>query len=91
MREFILQHSGQEARSIHQFHFKAWPDHMGLSDPNTLLSLLDDVNDQQGYYMHKNGTSKVGPIVVHGSAGIGRTGTFIVIDILLNVLKAEGR
>lgn len=93
LREFLLQNSedpGQEARCIHQFHFKAWPDHGVPSDPTTVLNFLKDVNDRQSYHVDKNTSSKVGPVVVHCSAGIGRTGTFIVIDILLNVLEIDG-
>ena len=94
LREFLLQNSedtGAEARCIQQFHFKAWPDHGVPSDPTTVLSFLKDVNDRQAYHLQQNTSSNIGPIVVHCSAGIGRTGTFIVIDILLNVLEAEGR
>jgi len=94
LREFLLQNSedpGQEARCIHQFHFKAWPDHGVPSDPSTVLSFLKDVNDRQNSHVEMNKSTKIGPVVVHCSAGIGRTGTFIVIDILLNVLEVEGR
>ena len=93
MREFLLQNSedpGQEARCIHQYHFKAWPDHGVPSDPSTVLNFLKDVNDRQHSHSLKCTSSKIGPVVVHCSAGIGRTGTFIVIDILLNVLEVEG-
>lgn len=93
LREFLLQNSkdpGQEARCIHQFHFKAWPDHGVPSDPTTVLSFLKDVNDRQNSHKQNATTSEIGPVVVHCSAGIGRTGTFIVIDILLNVLEVEG-
>ncbi|XP_065890896.1 tyrosine-protein phosphatase non-receptor type 11-like isoform X1 [Dysidea avara] len=88
LREFLLQSAvdpGQEPRRVFQFHFKAWPDHGVPADPSTVLSFLKDVNDRQKSY-----SPNVGPIVVHCSAGIGRTGTFIVIDILLNVLEVEG-
>ncbi|TMS34003.1 hypothetical protein L596_001673 [Steinernema carpocapsae] len=51
----------------------------------TVLDFLDEVN--QCREEHCPGT---GPIVVHCSAGIGRTGTFIVIDILINQIKRIG-
>jgi len=88
LREFLLQSAvdpGQEPRRVYQYHFKAWPDHGVPADPSTVLNFLQDVNDRQNSF-----SPGVGPVVVHCSAGIGRTGTFIVIDILLNVLVTEG-
>ena len=70
------------------FHFKAWPDHGVPQDPGTVLGFLHDINTKHEELVNK-GTCP-GPMVVHCSAGIGRTGTFIVIDILLNVMEHQG-
>ena len=76
-----------EARNTYHFHFKAWPDHGVPQDPGAVLGFLTDVNLKQSTL---NGDREPGPIVVHCSAGIGRTGTFIVIDILLNLISFQG-
>ncbi|PSN51601.1 Tyrosine-protein phosphatase non-receptor type 11 [Blattella germanica] len=63
---------------------KAWPDHGVPSDPGCVLNFLHDVNARQ------DTVSGAGPVLVHCSAGIGRTGTFIVIDMILDQIKRLG-
>ncbi|ROT67290.1 putative tyrosine-protein phosphatase corkscrew [Penaeus vannamei] len=63
---------------------KAWPDHGVPSDPGCVLNFLHDVNKRQ------EEITSAGPIVVHCSAGIGRTGTFIVVDMILDQIKRQG-
>lgn len=64
---------------------KAWPDHGVPSDPGCVLNFLHDVNKRQ------EDIPSAGPVVVHCSAGIGRTGTFIVIDMILDQIKRQGK
>lgn len=74
---------------------QAWPDHGVPSDPGCVLNFLHDVNARQDSIsasLNSNGQTPatVGPILVHCSAGIGRTGTFIVIDMILDQIKQHG-
>ncbi|XP_052087518.1 receptor-type tyrosine-protein phosphatase T-like [Mytilus californianus] len=62
-----------EERKIHHFHFIQWPDH-GVPDSIKLVDFYRKVKNEK---CHQSG-----PMVVHCSAGIGRTGTFIAIDEL---------
>ncbi|XP_061186795.1 tyrosine-protein phosphatase non-receptor type 7-like [Saccostrea echinata] len=80
MRYLLVQYQEEEKR-VTQFHFTTWPDN---SVPEDLMSLICFRN------LVRNGlTSSDGPIVVHCSAGIGRTGTFISLDYLLEEGAAE--
>ena len=89
LRHFLVAHKEkQETRNIYQFHFKAWPIHEAPRDPGAILRFLDDVNHKYREVQHES--DKHRPMVVHGSAGIGRTGTFIVIDIILASITANG-
>lgn len=85
LREFELTHEDEEeqSRSVFHFHFTAWPDHGVPSDPSCVLDFLHEVNEKQ------DSLEVRGPLIVHCSAGIGRTGTFIVIDLLLDQIKRE--
>ncbi|XP_035696618.1 tyrosine-protein phosphatase non-receptor type 11-like [Branchiostoma floridae] len=86
LRELEVTKEGENnpPRTIYHYHFKAWPDHGVPGDPGCVLNFLHETNTKQEYI------PDVGPMVVHCSAGIGRTGTFIVIDIILNLIKKFG-
>ncbi|XP_064605821.1 receptor-type tyrosine-protein phosphatase alpha-like [Liolophura sinensis] len=71
-----------KTRIVKQFHFTTWPDH---GAPSNVLGLLEFLGTVLGYQSSLNG-----PVVVHCSAGIGRTGTFIALDYLINQAKEEG-
>ena len=85
LRQFLVTNKEtQETRTIYQYHFKAWPDHGVPQDPGVVLGFQDDVN-------HKyRDVEQTGPMIVHCSAGIGRTGTFVVIDIILASIAENG-
>jgi len=67
--------------AVRQFHFTTWPDHGVPLYPTSLLAF------------HKKFRccydSPSGPTVIHCSAGVGRTGTFIALDYLLDQAQAE--
>uniref|UniRef100_A0A671NDH4 Receptor-type tyrosine-protein phosphatase alpha n=1 Tax=Sinocyclocheilus anshuiensis TaxID=1608454 RepID=A0A671NDH4_9TELE len=68
-------------RLVTQFHFTSWPDFGVPFTPIGMLKFLKKVKTCNPQY--------AGPIVVHCSAGVGRTGTFIVIDAMLDMMGAE--
>ena len=85
LRAFNVKKKGcSEERKIYHYHFRAWPDHGVPTDPGCVLNFLHDVNSQQ------ESIAGAGPIVVHCSTGIGRTGTFIVIDMILSQIDRQG-
>uniref|UniRef100_A0A8C5JG59 protein-tyrosine-phosphatase n=1 Tax=Junco hyemalis TaxID=40217 RepID=A0A8C5JG59_JUNHY len=70
-----------EKREVRQFQFTAWPDHGVPEYPTPFLAFLRRVKTCN--------PPDAGPIVVHCSAGVGRTGCFIVIDAMLERIKHE--
>ncbi|KAL3047206.1 hypothetical protein OYC64_021430 [Pagothenia borchgrevinki] len=70
-------------REVTHIQFMSWPDHGVPGEPHLLLKLRRRVNAFKNFFS--------GPIVVHCSAGVGRTGTYIGIDAMMECLEAEGR
>ncbi|XP_056437745.1 receptor-type tyrosine-protein phosphatase kappa isoform X8 [Gadus chalcogrammus] len=83
VRTFTLERRGfNEVREVKQFHFTGWPDHGVPYHATGLLSFIRRVK--------VSNPPSAGPVVVHCSAGAGRTGCFIVIDIMLDMAEREG-
>uniref|UniRef100_A0A8B9LHH0 Receptor-type tyrosine-protein phosphatase kappa n=1 Tax=Astyanax mexicanus TaxID=7994 RepID=A0A8B9LHH0_ASTMX len=79
---FVPQRGFNELREVKQFHFTGWPDHGVPYHATGLLSFIRRVK--------MSNPPSAGPIVVHCSAGAGRTGCYIVIDIMLDMAEREG-
>ncbi|KAL4235732.1 hypothetical protein ACF0H5_004124 [Mactra antiquata] len=82
VRHFRAVHKAtKEEKEFLHLHFTAWPDRGVPDNPSVMLNFRDKVMEEI--------TSLNGPILVHCSAGIGRTGTFVVLDYLLRQAKEE--
>ncbi|XP_051241209.1 protein tyrosine phosphatase receptor type Db isoform X18 [Dicentrarchus labrax] len=82
VRTFALYKSGSnEKREVRHFQFTAWPDHGVPEHPTPFLAFLRRVKACN--------PPDAGPMVVHCSAGVGRTGCFIVIDAMVERIKHE--
>nr|XP_046214542.1 receptor-type tyrosine-protein phosphatase epsilon-like isoform X1 [Oncorhynchus gorbuscha]XP_046214543.1 receptor-type tyrosine-protein phosphatase epsilon-like isoform X1 [Oncorhynchus gorbuscha] len=87
IRKFCVQYQGNDGprapRLVTQLHFTSWPDFGVPFSPIGMLKFLKKVKTVNPSY--------AGPIVVHCSAGVGRTGTFIVIDGMIDMMHVEKR
>ncbi|XP_041752561.1 receptor-type tyrosine-protein phosphatase S isoform X3 [Coregonus clupeaformis] len=82
VRTFSLHKSGSsERREVRQFQFTAWPDHGVPEYPTPFLAFLRRVKACN--------PPDAGPVIAHCSAGVGRTGCFIVIDAMLERIRHE--
>ncbi|XP_071799861.1 receptor-type tyrosine-protein phosphatase T-like [Asterias amurensis] len=86
VRDFIitLKLEDEWTRQVRQYHFTTWPDTALPDDPIKVVNFVKMVKSS---YNQKND----GPMVVHCSTGIGRTGVFLVLDAMLDQAKAEDR
>ncbi|EHB03747.1 Receptor-type tyrosine-protein phosphatase V [Heterocephalus glaber] len=84
-REFQLQHvcAQHKQRRVKQLQFTTWPDHSVPEAPGPLLAFVELVREQA------RATQGTGPILVHCSVGVGRTGTFVALLRLLQQLEEE--
>uniref|UniRef100_A0A672Q0H4 Tyrosine-protein phosphatase non-receptor type 9 n=1 Tax=Sinocyclocheilus grahami TaxID=75366 RepID=A0A672Q0H4_SINGR len=84
-----------EQRQVTHFQFLSWPDYGVPSSALSLIDFLGAVKHQQQWAVQAFGSQWRGhplgpPMVVHCSAGIGRTGTFCALDICLSELQDVG-
>ena len=74
----------QQARSVMQFHYISWPDH-GV--PDSTAGILTTIRRAKA----ERNKPGAGPMIVHCSAGVGRTGTLIAIDVNIDRAAQEGK
>ncbi|XP_064417100.1 receptor-type tyrosine-protein phosphatase O [Latimeria chalumnae] len=80
IREFRVSYA-DEVQDVLHFNYTAWPDH-GVPTTNAAESILQFVQ----MIRQRRGKRK-GPMIIHCSAGVGRTGTYIALDRLLQYIQ----
>ncbi|XP_061855991.1 receptor-type tyrosine-protein phosphatase eta isoform X2 [Colius striatus] len=84
IRDFTVEKScTPESHTVRQFHFTSWPDH-GVPETTDLL-----INFRHLVHEYSSQNPIDSPTLVHCSAGVGRTGTFIAIDRLIQQMEME--
>uniref|UniRef100_A0A914MIY3 protein-tyrosine-phosphatase n=1 Tax=Meloidogyne incognita TaxID=6306 RepID=A0A914MIY3_MELIC len=98
----LLDNSEDKSRIIHHFQFTTWPDFGVPEDTDQFLEFLEEVrrtremllttstqNQKEIISLEAEGSSQSNnpPIVCHCSAGIGRTGTFVIVDSVLSMIE----
>ena len=70
-------------RTVIHMHYTAWPDHGLPQNAMSLISFIRRVRKEHPVSLDQ-------PLLVHCSAGVGRTGTFILLDRVMQQMKREG-
>ncbi|XP_058273012.1 receptor-type tyrosine-protein phosphatase R isoform X2 [Hemibagrus wyckioides] len=83
VRTLTLKQGGQ-SRKVQHYWYTSWPDHKTPDSAGPLLQLMTDVEES------REASESHGPVIVHCSAGIGRTGCFIATTIGCHQLRREG-
>ncbi|KAM5132165.1 receptor-type tyrosine-protein phosphatase H-like [Mantella aurantiaca] len=85
-RDFSVKNANQPGvQYVRHFHFTAWPDH-GVPDSTSSVTQFRNLVRE-----HMDQRKSNGPTVVHCSAGVGRTGTLIALDYLIQQMETEHR
>ncbi|XP_069376043.1 receptor-type tyrosine-protein phosphatase beta isoform X2 [Paralichthys olivaceus] len=84
IREFKITSESSYPRVLRHFHYTVWPDHGVPESTQSLIQFVRTVRD----YVDRSPST--GATVVHCSAGVGRTGTFIALDRVLQQLDSKG-
>lgn len=96
IRKLTLSHESrpfERLREITQIQYSSWPDFGAPAHPSQLLGLVE----QCDMIVRSTGSDKYGepqsslirPVLVHCSAGCGRTGTFCTVDSVIDMLKRQ--
>ncbi|XP_054920309.1 receptor-type tyrosine-protein phosphatase kappa-like isoform X2 [Dermacentor andersoni] len=84
IRTFKVHKSGAASkRVVKQFHFTAWPDHGVPAHPLSLVEMIE--------LAKAHAPSSKAPLLLHCSAGVGRTGTIVLMEAALDMARAEKR
>ncbi|XP_071483947.1 uncharacterized protein [Diadema antillarum] len=73
----LIATNGEESRTVKQFHYRSWPDKGVPRFAAPILRMIADVNGNQD-------NSGNQPLLVHCSAGAGRTGVVIAVDSIIH-------
>lgn len=79
-----------ESRWVRHFWFSSWPDHHVPECTCALLRLVQEVEDYCFQPITDEEQSGGGPVIVHCSAGIGRSGCFITSSVCCKQLRDTG-
>jgi len=99
IRKLALSHAGHPfapLREVTQLQYSGWPDFGVPAHPTHILGLIEQCNAIIRSYSNRSDSSEPEPpgqrpVVVHCSAGCGRTGTFCTVDSVLDMLKRQRR
>lgn len=100
VRKFTLSHAAypfQPIREITQLHYSSWPDFGAPAKPSQLLGLVElgdhlaraSMTGPRSVIDEPEQDASVRPVLVHCSAGCGRTGTFCTVDSVIDMLKRQ--
>ncbi|XP_072931302.1 tyrosine-protein phosphatase non-receptor type 11-like isoform X2 [Epargyreus clarus] len=90
LREFDICDDRNTCKTVFQYQFTAWPDHSAPTEAENVLAFLDDINRKMIQISQERDAPDQNVLCVHCSAGVGRTGTFIVLDMLIDKIKRSG-